>query len=96
MAQKQCLKLNIELNLPQKPIIDINIKYRLGKLLCEKEPELAYDFLTTILNIDYEKNDVIDFVDTAASAIIAANKSGNHNAVIEIVDKVTNILAPEE
>lgn len=96
LAQKQCLKLNIELNLPQKPIIDINIKYRLGKLLCEKEPELAYDFLTTILNIDYEKNDVIDFVDTAASAIIAANKSGNHNAVIEIVDKVTNVLAPAE
>ncbi len=96
LAQKQCLKLNSELSLPQKTIIDINIKYRLGKLLCEKEPELAYDFLTTILNIDYEKNDVIDFVDISASAIIAANKSGNYNAVIEIVDKVTSLLAPAE
>lgn len=96
LAQKQCLKLNGELELPQKATIDTNIKYRLGKLLCEKEPELAYDFLTTILNIDYEKNDVIDFVDTASSAIIAANKSGKYNAVIEIVDKVASVLSPVE
>lgn len=96
LAQKQCLKLNNELNLTYKPVIDVNIRYRLGKLLCEKEPELAYDFLTTILNIDYEKNDVIDFVDTAASAIIAANKSGNYNAVIEIVDKVASVLTPAD
>ena len=96
LAQKQCLKLNSELNLQYKPIIDINIRYRLGKLLCEKEPELAYDFLTTILNIDYEQNDVIDFVDTAGSAIIAANKSGNYNAVIEIVDKVASVLTPAD
>ena len=96
LAQKQCLKLNEDLSLPNKQIIDINIRYRLGKLLCEKEPELAYDFLTTILNVDYENNDVIDFVDTSANAIIAANKSGNYNAVIEIVDKVVNVLTPAE
>ena len=96
LAQKQCLKLNEELSLSNKQIIDINIRYRLGKLLCEKEPELAYDFLTTILNVDYENNDVIDFVDTSANAIIAANKSGNYNAVIEIVDKVVNVLSPAE
>lgn len=96
LAQKQCLKLNSELNLPNKHIIDTNIKYRLGRLLCDKEPELAYEFLTTILNIDYEKNDIVDFIDTAASAITAANKSGNYNAVIEIVDKVSNILTPAD
>ena len=92
LAQKQCLKLNEELNLPQKAIIDINIKLRLGKLLCVTEPELALEYLTTVLSLDLDKNDIVDFVDVASNALIAANHAGNYNAVIDIVDNVVKLL----
>lgn len=96
LAQKQCLKLNSELDLPDKYVIDTNIKHRLGKLLCTTEPELAFEFLTTVLSINAEMSDVINFVDNSSHALIAANKAGNYNAVIEIVDRVVQMLTPPE
>ena len=96
LAQKQCLKLNVDLALSNKLTIDANIKLRLGKLLCSTEPELSLDFLTTILSLDLEKNDITNFVDVSSHAIIAANRIGNYNAVIEIVDNVVKMLAPAE
>jgi len=96
LAQKQCLKLNSEMNLPNKDVIDINIKLRLGKLLCVTEPELALDYLTTILSLDLDKNDVTDFIDVASNALIAANHAGNYNEVIAIVDNVVKLLPPDK
>lgn len=96
LAQKQCLKLNLELTLQNKLTIDSNIKLRLGKLLCSTEPELSLDFLTTILSLDLEKNDITNFVDVSSHAVIAANRIGNYNAVIEIVDNVVKMLTPPE
>lgn len=96
LAQKQCLKLNTEMDLQNKILIDTNIKLRLGKLLCVTEPELALDYLTAILGIDLDKEDTTDFIDVAASALIAANHAKNYNAVIDIVDNVVKLLPPDK
>lgn len=96
LAQKQCLKLNAELNLDNKAIIDTNIKLRLGKLLCVSEPELALEFLAEILSMDLDKNDTVDFIDVASNALIAATHAGNYNEVIAIVDNVVKLLPPDK
>lgn len=96
LAQKQCLKLNEELALPEKTVIDTNIRLRLGKLLSVAEPVLALEFLSTILSLDIEQNDAVNFIDVASYAVIAANNAGNYNAVIELVDNTVQLLQPAE
>ncbi len=96
LAQKQCLKLLDEISPENKSLIDTNIKLRLGRLLCTTEPEVALNFLTTILSIDLEKKDDVDFIDISSNAILAANSAGNYNAVIEIVDNVIKLLDPQK
>ena len=96
LAQKQCLKLNEELNLPQKAIIDRNIKFRLGKLLCSTEPDLALDYLGSVLGLIVEAGSEVDFIDVSSYAVVAANNCGNYNAVIELVDNAVKLLQPAE
>ncbi|MBQ8634518.1 hypothetical protein IJ425_00005, partial [bacterium] len=88
MAQKQSLILLESVKLDNFEYTKNNICERLGKLIYDKNPQEAKDYLSNAITSAEKNNNTNKIIDLSGYLVKSAYLTQDYNAVIEVVDNV--------
>lgn len=92
IAQKQCLKILEEQNLPNADTVREIIYEQMGKLLSRKSPGEAIGYLANVLDAKIKTSDTNKIIDLSGYFVNSCYLTGNYFGVKEAVDAIiTNI-----
>lgn len=93
LSQKQSLSLLEDARLPNVPYVKNNICERLGKLVYEKNPKDAIDYLSNAIVWAQNKSNEYKVVELSGYLVHSCYLAQRFPAVIETVDAVLNIFS---
>lgn len=88
IAQKQCLKILEEQDMPNADKVREIIYEQVGKLLSKKSPNEAVGYLANVLDSRIKDNDTNKIIDISGYFITSCYLTGNYFGVKEAVDAV--------
>ena len=88
IAQKQCLKILEEQDMPNAEKVREIIYEQIGKLLSQKSPNEAVGYLANVLDSRIKANDTNKIIDISGYFISSCYLTGNYFGVKEAVDAV--------
>lgn len=92
IAQKQCLKILEENNLPNADNVREIIYEQIGKLLSTKSPNEAVSYLANVLDAKIKAGEINKIIDISGYFINSCYLTGNYFGVKEAVDAILSNL----
>lgn len=92
IAQKQCLKILEEQEMPNAENVREIIYEQIGKLLSQKSPSEAIGYLANVLDSRIKSNDINKIIDISGYFVSSCYLTGNYFGVKEAVDTVISHL----
>mgnify|MGYP002626259368 CR=1 FL=1 len=96
IAQKQCLKILEEQDLPNAENVRSVIYEQIGKLLVEKSPKEAVTYLANVLDSEIKASNVNKIIDIAGYFINSCYSTGNYFGANEAVDSIISAIESTE
>lgn len=96
IAQKQCLKLLEEEQIPNAEKLRATIYEQIGKLLSKKSPSEAVTYLANVLDSEIKDNNLNKIVDLSGYFINSCYLTGNFFGAAEAVDAIISSASESE